>query len=595
MDAGRPLRSDQRSSRTWRVLRSASLPLLAAVLLWAPASGAATPAEETATPADRAATLTYLQAGYQLDQAILHNAAASRAAITSFAQQLGEECHGVLAGAPNEESGPPQTPPTPRARGELKRSEEQLQTIDEELSLTSLATFYRPDLAAAEAFAGRIASLSWSDPRIAPLVRFEAERLKQLFMLPAVDVCADMKSWAQSGYHVLSAASREFEATQQASAKAAPAGSINALLKPSEGTSAKALIRRGKTLQAKLTRALASVSRVSSSLERALGVQEAESEAREQEPVLGRGTTRAGSVFVVRREKAAEQPRSSCQRSVSVELEEGGKTATGHFLHGSESSVCLSGRDDHRPSGECSGGVETITAAVPASVRTVRLRLSNGQTITSSTVRIAPRDGGPGAVYVQAVRGYSPYPVSLTELDGNGKVIAVEKVKLRCHKEVAESGPRFVDLATGTTPGGNPFTIQGVLVHFGRHQTSFSLELGVGLHDFEAESGTSQTKPKTFPWSLAMECQPHEFAIIYGILSAPGSSVMARTPAGLVPLTKVELAPNLHSEGPLVYGVFSALPSELVVLGSDGSTLYSESLAAKGKEEAEFCAGYEER
>jgi hypothetical protein len=30
------------------------------------------------------------------------------------------------------------------------------------------------------------------------------------------------------------------------------------------------------------------------------------------------------------------------------------------------------------------------------------------------------------------------------------------------------------------------------------------------------------------------------------------------------------------------------------VLGSDGSTLYTESLAARGKEEAEFCAGYTE-
>jgi hypothetical protein len=91
-----------------------------------------------------------------------------------------------------------------------------------------------------------------------------------------------------------------------------------------------------------------------------------------------------------------------------------------------------------------------------------------------------------------------------------------------------------------------------------------------------------------------MECQPHEFAIVYGILSPPGDSVLARTPAGLVPLTKVAIAADLHSGGPLVYGVFSTLPSELVVLRSDGSTLYSESLATKGKEEAEFCAGYAE-
>jgi hypothetical protein len=56
----------------------------------------------------------------------------------------------------------------------------------------------------------------------------------------------------------------------------------------------------------------------------------------------------------------------------------------------------------------------------------------------------------------------------------------------------------------------------------------------------------------------------------------------------------VAIAPDLHPGGPLVYGVFSTLPSELIVQSSDGSTLYTESLAAKGKEEAEFCEGYEE-
>jgi len=54
------------------------------------------------------------------------------------------------------------------------------------------------------------------------------------------------------------------------------------------------------------------------------------------------------------------------------------------------------------------------------------------------------------------------------------------------------------------------------------------------------------------------------------------------------------VAADLHSEGPLVYGAFSTLPSELVVRGSDGAILYSESLAARGREEAEFCQGYAE-
>ena len=43
-----------------------------------------------------------------------------------------------------------------------------------------------------------------------------------------------------------------------------------------------------------------------------------------------------------------------------------------------------------------------------------------------------------------------------------------------------------------------------------------------------------------------------------------------------------------------MYGVFSTLPSELVVLGGNGTTLYTESLVAKGNEEAEYCGGYAE-
>ncbi|HLH14466.1 MAG TPA: hypothetical protein VKV16_06720, partial [Solirubrobacteraceae bacterium] len=106
--------------------------------------------------------------------------------------------------------------------------------------------------------------------------------------------------------------------------------------------------------------------------------------------------------------------------------------------------------------------------------------------------------------------------------------------------------------------------------------------------------GAPEAKPKAFPWSLALECPPHEVAIVYGILAGPGASVLARTPQGLVPLTVVPLAADLHAKGPLVYGMFAALPSELVVRRADGSTLYSENLTARAREEAQFCEGYAE-
>jgi hypothetical protein len=584
--ADRPVRVRRLPRPRWC---SASLLLLAGALLWTPASIAA-------TPADTAATYSYLQAGYQLDEAILQNAPASQSAVATIVERLGHECHGVLAGAPRDEFGPRSNgPATPRASGERQRSELQMQTIQEEVALTVIAAIYEPDRAASEAFAAKVAGLSWSDPRIVPLVRLDVHSLEEQVTPPVANLCADMKTWAQSGYHVLSPASHEFEATQRARSEAArPAGSLSLLLKPYEGARARALIRSTQVLRTKIGKTLAGTLRGFPRLQRALGIPQSPFEKREHEPMLGRGTTRAGATFVVRREVPRQQVGPSCKHSVSVELKEAPKGSHGSS-DSSSSSLCLSGHPDHQPASGCAEDVESITVAVPASVRTVRLQLSNGQTITSPVIRIPRRYGGPQGVYVQAVRGPSPFPVSLTELDAQGKVVLVVKLHAqRCRREPAPTGPTFVELAKGTTPDGGPFSIQAAIVHFGRGQTSFNLELDAGLHGHRDEIEVGNVKPKAFPWSLGLECPPHEFVIIYGILSAPEDSVLARTPAGLVPLTKVALATDLHSGGPLVYGAFSTMPSELVILRSDGSTLYSESLAAKAKEEAEFCEGYSE-
>ena len=571
--------------------RAASLILLAVALLWAPASIAA-------TPADTAATYAFLQARYQLNEAILHNAPASRSAASTLIARLGQECRGVLAGAPSEGVDPlseRSATPTPRARGERQRSELQLQTIQEELSLSLSAAIYGPDRAATEAYAAQVAPLSWSDPRIAPLVSRGVRDLEEHLSPTIADACADMKAWAQSGYHALSAASHEFEVAQKARTETTKAiASVDSLLKPYEGPTERRLIRRTQTLAKRLSTTIAGDFLGFSHLQRVLGVPESPFEESAQEPVLGRGATEAGGSFVVRTERSRGQFESRCKHAVSIDITERSKGSQ-DFAESSGTSVCLSGRPEQQPSGECSGEVQSINFAVPASVRTARLLLSNGRTITSRIVRVPRRYGGPGGVYVQAVRGYSSYPVSLTELDAQGHVVRVVQLALlRCHREPPEKRPTFVKLAEAATPDGEPFTIEGIAFQFGGH-TSFNLELNAGLLTRRnvIEVGNA-AKPKAFPWSLAMECPPHEFAIVYGILAAPGDSVMARTSAGLVPLTKVAIAADLHSKGPLVYGVFATLPSELVVLGSDGSTLYTESLAARGKEEAEFCAGYTE-
>ncbi len=547
---------------------------------------------------DTTATRTYLQSAFTLDQTILRNASASQAAVMTTTGRIGKECRGVLSGAPRENEGPPgETTATPRARGERERSEIQQRTIQQELYLTAYSANYQPDRAAIDAYVGQVSPLSWSDPRIAPLLHLQTSRVEELVSPPAVDVCADMKAWAQSGYHRLSSASRAFEAAQNTRSEGATQrGSIRPLLKPFEGPSERALIRGTDALVPKLLHAFTALSRAATRLNRTLGVPRDRDEERESGPVLGRGTTHAGTTFTVRPETSRESFGHSCQHPVAYEFEERSKGSV--ISSSSGSSVCLGDHSERHPSGMCGRGVESIAAVVPASVETVRLLLSNGHTISSRVVRIPRRYGGPGGLYLQAVRGYSPHPVSLTELDRNGHVVAVRKLDgIGCRREAPTSGPTSVTLATATAPGGEKLTFDATIVHFGRGQSSFDLAPPFSLHSIEdepSEGAIGGEKPRAFPWSLAWECPPHEFSVLYGILAAPGDSVLARTSEGIVPLTMVAIAAKLHSGGPLVYGVFSVLPSELIVRRSDGSTLYSESLLARGKDDAEFCVGYAE-
>jgi hypothetical protein len=160
----------------------------------------------------------------------------------------------------------------------------------------------------------------------------------------------------------------------------------------------------------------------------------------------------------------------------------------------------------------------------------------------------------------------------------------------------SNEGPTSVPLAHGSIPGGESFWIQGMLVHAGHHQVFFSLELDTDAHTTEGqtEAAIRATRRGAFAWSLATACPPRPFSIIYGTLAAPGASVSALTPEGLIPLTEVQLGANLHAGGPLFYGAFSAAPSALVIEGANGETLYTESVVAKAQEGREYCEGFGE-
>jgi hypothetical protein len=283
----------------------------------------------------------------------------------------------------------------------------------------------------------------------------------------------------------------------------------------------------------------------------------------------------------------------SCHRSATVAYSRPGAPEV-LIVGVPNNPICLSSPQYRHPALFCEVGIETIQTAVPASVRSVRLVLADGRTIESRAIRVPRRDDGPAGIYAQEIRGRTSHAVSLVELNaGGGVVLNVGLPRYRCVKprKEPEELPTSTELASGRTPEGETFTISA----FGTFNGEPVLSADTGVDPRLNEPAIGLGASKAFPWSLSIGCTPHPYAILYGILVPPGTSVVAQTPQqGAVALNVVPVEPRVHAKGPLAYGVFRALPSELTVLGANGSTVYTENLRAKAMEAAQFCEGYAE-
>jgi hypothetical protein len=546
-----------------------------------------------ASSSDAQATHAYLLAQYKLVTALLHDASAARGAESAAAAQIARECPGVVSGMPKEPSRFPAPPP--RVRGENARLSQQQQTIQEELD-TSVdwpsASLYH---AAEEVWAAEVRQLSWSNPAITSDVLTGITARLEAISASAPPFCADARAWAQSGYHTLSDASREFEASRAARMSAErEEGSLGTLLKPYENASDRALARKVNAVEIELLASAFATAQMVNRLDRTVGFPRVGTEEHNKQVKLGHGRTAAGTRFEVSSGTSGPgilSSLSSCHRSASVFYSRPGAPEV-LIQGGPNNPICLSSPQYRHPAVFCEAGIETIQAAVPASVRSARLVLANGRTIQSRVIRVPRRDGGPAGIYAQELGGSTSHAVSLVELNaGGGVVLTVELPRYRCVKPRGESSeelPTSRGLASGLTPEGEPFTIHS----YGTFNGQPSLSVDVGIDPELSEPLFDATK--AFPWSLSIGCAPHTYAIFYAILRPPGESVTARTPQGVVALNVVPLEPRLHAKGPLVYGVFSALPTELTVLGDNGTTVYTENLQAKAAEAAQFCEGYAE-
>jgi hypothetical protein len=444
-----------------------------------------------------------------------------------------------------------------------------------------------------------------------------------------------------SGYKTLSPASKEFAKRTEAllnDAFLALALYLGDHVEPFpkslaryENAADRALARHTAAITAQLDKANKAKKEVVKRLEAAVGVPVENTRPIIKRPirkpaVIDRGTTAAGGHFVVRAQPTKSLPHllrePGC--TVNITIEEPSRPAGGELLGlftGAGTDRCLSrSHTKPEPSVKCNSGMLTVEASLLPAARSARLRLSDNHTIVSPAIIVPKRLGGPAGLYYQVVRGPSPIPASLTELDEHGNTLTVLKlpVVVECAKRLKKYFPHgIVRLAHGSVPQGSPFTIRAERyrelgrAHFeltlaaeGPEQAPFSISGGghieqkleegdertvfVGL-----EAGQEEIEPgtKKFQSHASSGCNPQPYAIVYGLLRAPNDTVLMRTAGGLVPLRKVAIPARMHAGGVLAYGAFSPLPTELLVRDTHGKTIASANLREAAQADTETCEG----
>lgn len=554
-----------------------------------------------ASAGDVAATKALREAELRRERAIAKSAPEAAAARRAFVAAVGRECPGALHGAPQDEGF--SSVPTPRKRGEHDRAERQLSSVQEEasgaLSSTGTASFD----AAARTFLAETSTLSWTDPRIRKVLDFEASLFAGTTTpISSASLCGDLRSWAQSGYRTLAPGTKAYVTSFEKAISEPPPGPLDpeVLLRPSESPASRRLEREIKRVRLSVRSTLGAFGRDDTRLRRELGVAPSPFEAREAEPVIGRGRTHSGETLVVKRASRGSFLGTGCKHAVTVQFRAHPRGQGVIRFGGSETEeLCLSARGPARPQISCGQDLERLAMALPARATRVRLRLSDGSEIAARTVAIPRADGGPASVYAETLRGYEPHPVSLTALDAAGATVRSVAIPAaaRCRRRPQPAGPKFIPLVHATTPSGEPFEIEGVLVRFGRH-ASFSVELShpgnESSSSFSSYIAIGGGRPQAFEMQLSTGCQAPASWVIYGLLAPQGASVQVRTAAGLSELTRVPLAASYEARGPLEYGAFDSPPLEVIVRRADGTVLHSEAPVKKVVEEREYCEGFAE-
>jgi hypothetical protein len=285
---------------------------------------------------------------------------------------------------------------------------------------------------------------------------------------------------------------------------------------------------------------------------------------------VGGGQTAAGTMFralVERPSSAAASHREAGSCPLNVDIDEGS--------HKGYVPICYSRLENPvRARVECVAGLLTVHAQLQDAARWVRLNLSNHQQVTSPTILVPRKLGGPAAIYYQALRGPRPIPLSLTEIDDHGHILGVMSSPrvVECTSQLIHYKARQAKvLAKVPAPNGNALTIT-YQPYRSLGTDGYSLQAALGGRESRVVGSGALRVAIPLEWEVKRICGSSAYALVYGILASQNDRVFVRSD-GVHPLREVTVSATVLHHSLLVYGFEKLPPSALIVREPDGATL----------------------
>lgn len=142
------------------------------------------PAHARASETDRAATRAYIHADYRLMQAATSQIPRIGATLRGLVSQVRQECPMAAVGFPQNA---------------------ELMQIEDEIIGAIVTTVVDLGRTTGRAFVSVAERLTWSDRKLTRRVHRYVDSIRTLLALPPPTLCADVKSWAASGFTQLAA------------------------------------------------------------------------------------------------------------------------------------------------------------------------------------------------------------------------------------------------------------------------------------------------------------------------------------------------------------------------------------------------------